>query len=299
MAYMGRSLAFDWLYGFAGFDAALKDRVAGELVEGAQRMMALQSLANPDQASYHNHTVRELALAVFALAAVEGHPSVEARAAPLREKAARALDNILETTDLVNPEGGYHESMDYMRITWAPLALDGRAAPHDDGRRSARRFGVFRSMGRTPLQGPSRTARPRATTTTSSRTSTRWTACVLGYAVHRFKDPFAAWFLAEERLAARPLAHPRAQFLWRDDTVVPRIPRPPPPPRSCHGRSVSRHRSRDPARRMGADATWIEFSCGLLREARPSRYEPVPDLPPGTWPWTRARTTRRRRAHTT
>ncbi|HZM50008.1 MAG TPA: hypothetical protein VFE68_05940, partial [Vicinamibacteria bacterium] len=28
MAYMGRALAFDWLYGFAGFDAALKDRVA-------------------------------------------------------------------------------------------------------------------------------------------------------------------------------------------------------------------------------------------------------------------------------
>src|SRR6476659_814181 len=61
MAYLGRSLAFDWLYGFAGFDAALKDRVAGELVEGAQRMLALQSLANPAQASYHNHTVRELA----------------------------------------------------------------------------------------------------------------------------------------------------------------------------------------------------------------------------------------------
>src|SRR5258707_5181102 len=114
-------------------------------------MMALQALANPDQASYQNHPVRELALAVFALAVVEGHPSVEASAAPLREKAARALDNILEPTDLVNPEGGYHESMDYMRITWAPLALMAELRRTTTGDDPARHFGVFRSMGPTYL----------------------------------------------------------------------------------------------------------------------------------------------------
>ena len=86
-------------------------------------MLALQSLKDPRQASYHNHTARELALAFFSLVAVEGHASVEAAAAPLRAQAFRALDNLLEQTELVNPDGGYHESTDYMRITWAPLAI--------------------------------------------------------------------------------------------------------------------------------------------------------------------------------
>ena len=95
MRTSGALLAFDWLYAYAGFDAALKDAVAADLVAGAAKMLALQSLADPAQASYHNHTARELALAVFALTAVEGHPSVEDRAAPLREQARRAFDNIL------------------------------------------------------------------------------------------------------------------------------------------------------------------------------------------------------------
>jgi hypothetical protein len=114
--YLNRALAFDWLYGYSGFDAALKDAVAADLVKGAGEMLALQSLEDPAQASYHNHSVRELALAVFSLVAVEGHASIEAKAAPMREQAWRALDNILETTELVNPDGGYHESTDYMRI---------------------------------------------------------------------------------------------------------------------------------------------------------------------------------------
>jgi hypothetical protein len=57
-------------------------------------MLAQPSLRDPGQASYHNHTARELALAVFSLAAIEGHPSVEARAAPLRAQAWRALENV-------------------------------------------------------------------------------------------------------------------------------------------------------------------------------------------------------------
>src|SRR6185503_3059145 len=121
--YLRRALEFDWLYDCPCFGADLKDRVAAELLDGAARMLALPSLADPAQASYHNHTVRELTLAAFALAAVEGHPGVEGRAAPLRAQSRRALDNILQTTDLVGPDGGYHESMDYMRITFAPLAL--------------------------------------------------------------------------------------------------------------------------------------------------------------------------------
>ena len=91
MRTVRRSLAFDWLYDFPGFDAAQKDKVAADLLDGAAKMMALQSLADPAQASYHNHTARELALAVFALTAIEGHPSVEAQAAPLREQGPTRL----------------------------------------------------------------------------------------------------------------------------------------------------------------------------------------------------------------
>src|SRR5262249_56581107 len=111
----------------------------------------LPSLKDPEQASYHNHTARELALAVFALAAIEGHASVEAEAAPLRDRARRALDNILETTELVDPDGSYHESMDYMRITWLPLAMMAELRRTTTGEDPALRYGVFRNMGTTYL----------------------------------------------------------------------------------------------------------------------------------------------------
>jgi hypothetical protein len=176
---------------------------------------------------------------VFALAAVEGHPSVEARAAPLREKAARALDNILETTDLVNPEGGYHESMDYMRITWAPLALMAELRRTTTGDDPARRSACSAPWARPTSTRSSPTARPRATTTTSFPHLDAVDSVVLGYAVHRFKDPFAAWFLQKSGWLPAPWRIPVLEFLWRDDTVPRAIPRPPPPP-SCRGKSGSR-----------------------------------------------------------
>jgi len=224
MAYMRRALEFDWLYGCACFDAASKDRVAQELVDGAARMLALPSLADPSQASYHNHTTRELALAVFALTAVEGHPSVEERAAPLRAQAQRALDNILDTTALVNPEGGYHESMDYMRITFAPLALMAELRRTTGGEDPARRFGAFREMGTTYLYK----VLPDGSTARDDDNEfphlDDLDNVVLGYAVHRFKDPYAAWFLRRSGWLPAKWRIPVLEFLWSDDTVVPRDP---------------------------------------------------------------------------
>src|SRR6185437_4335651 len=54
---------------------------------------------------------------------IEGHASVESRAAPLRKHARAVLDHILDLTNFITPDGGYHESMDYQRITFAPLAM--------------------------------------------------------------------------------------------------------------------------------------------------------------------------------
>src|SRR5438445_444000 len=123
MDYIRWSLAFDWLYNYKDFDRALKDRIAGELLNAAERMFQDNSLADPSLVSYHNYVARFLTLATFALTAIEGHPSTEARAAPLRERARRSLDNVLDISQFITPEGGYHESMDYMRITFLPMAL--------------------------------------------------------------------------------------------------------------------------------------------------------------------------------
>ena len=224
MRTVRRALAFDWLYAYPGFDPALKDAVAADLVAGAAKMLALQSLADPAQASYHNHTARELGLAVFALTAVEGHPSVEDRAAPLREQAQRAFDNILVTTDLVNPEGAYHESMDYMKITWAPLALMAELRRTTTGEDPARRFGVFRNMGPTYLY---KVLPDGSTARDDDNEFPHLMALdnvVLGYAVHRFKDPFAAWMQRESGWLPKEWEIPVLEFLWSDASVAPRDP---------------------------------------------------------------------------
>lgn len=260
--YLNRSLAFDWLYGYAGFDAALKDAVAADLLAGAEEMLALPSLLDPAQASYHNHTVRELALAVFSLVAIEGHPSVEARAAPLRAHAWRAFDNILEQTSLVDPEGAYHESTDYMRITWAPLAMMAEVRRTATGQDPTDRFSVFRSMGPTYLykvlpdgsearddddEFPHLDARDNV---------------VLGYAVHRFKDRHAAWLLRQRAWLPEEWANPVLEFLWNDPTVTPSDPATTTEadlPRARLFPGVGHLVLRDG---FGPDSTWIQLACG-------------------------------------
>src|SRR5262245_44310115 len=91
--YVKWSLAFDWLYNYPGFDRELKDRVASELLRAAEKMLEDQSLKAVELAMYHNYTVRYLTLALFALTAVEGHPSVESHAARLRAHAREVLDH--------------------------------------------------------------------------------------------------------------------------------------------------------------------------------------------------------------
>jgi hypothetical protein len=260
--YLRRALAFDWLYACPCFEAALKDRLAAELLAGAESMLALPSLADPAQASYHNHTARELAQAVFALAAIEGHPSVEARAAPLRAQARRALDNILETTDLVDPEGSYHESMDYMRITFAPLALMAELLRTTSGEDPARRFGVFRNMGPTYLYK----VLPDGSTARDDDNEfphlDDLDNVVLGYAVHRFQDPYAAWLLKKSGWLPTPWRIPVLEFLWADDRVTPRDPASTTPaelPRERLFPGVGHLVMRDG---WGPDSTWVELASG-------------------------------------
>jgi len=260
--YLRRALAFDWLYAYPGFDDALKDAVATDLVDGAEQMLKLPSLRDPDQASYHNHTVRELALAVFSLAAVEGHASVEERAAPLRAHAWRAFDNVLEQTELVNPDGAYHESTDYMRITWAPLAMMAEVRRTATGDDPAHRWSVFRNMGPTYLYKtlPDGTM-ARDDDNEYPHLDSR-DKIVLAYAVHRFKDPYAAWFLEQREWLPEGWANPVLEFLWKDPAVAPRDPG------ETSESELPRHRLFRGVGHLvlrsgfGEGSTWIQLACG-------------------------------------
>lgn len=261
--YVRWSLAFDWLYNYKGFDAALKDRVAGELVKGAGAMLEDQSLKDPSLSMYHNYTVRYLTLAAFALTAVEGHASVEREAAPMRQKARRVWEHILDLTDFVTPDGGYHESMDYQRITYAPMALLAELDRTAYGVDPALRYTVFRHYTDTYLYK----ALPDGTTSRLGDNEYPFMRAqdnmVLGYAVHRFKDPYAAWMLRESGWPAmKEWLIPITQFLWDDTSVATRDPA-----LSTDAELSRQHLFRGTGHLVmrdgfGPDSTWIEFACG-------------------------------------
>jgi len=86
--YARWSLAFDWLLTFPGFERALKERVAGELKDGAAAMIATPDFSDPGEMSYHNYALRYLALAAFTTAAVEGYSDLNRT---WREKIEKCL----------------------------------------------------------------------------------------------------------------------------------------------------------------------------------------------------------------
>jgi hypothetical protein len=261
-AYVCWSLAFDWLYDYPGFDAALKDQLAGDLLRAAERMLDDVTLRDPDHASYQNYPVRFLTLASFALAAVREHPSTAARATVLWPRVRRAFDNILDTADLVTPDGSYHESMDYMRITMASMTLLAELRRTVDGDDPAWRAGAYRNISRTYLY-------KLLPDGTSSREGDdeypfpkRDDNVVLAYAVSRFKDPYAAWIQRESGWLSSEWLVPVLEFLWMDPDVHARDPRLATAselPRHQWFRGVDHVVLRDG---WGPDATWIQFLAG-------------------------------------
>jgi heparin/heparan-sulfate lyase len=261
--YVKWSLAFDWLYNYPGFDNALKDRVASELLHAAEKMLDDQSLKTVELAMYHNYTVRYLTLALFALTAIEGHPSVETRAAPLRKHSRAVLDHILDLTNFITPDGGYHESMDYQRITYAPLAMMAellRTAANSD---PALHYTVFHHYTDTYLYK----VLPDGTTARDDDNEfpyLQWEDNIcFGYAVNRFKDPYAAWMLRQSGWPAQDKWRvPITKFLWDDPDVKPRNPAGSTEaeiPRTHFFRGVGHLIMRDG---FGPDSTWIEFNSG-------------------------------------
>src|SRR5262249_40854839 len=129
----------------------LQNRIANELIDGADAMLATADFKDPSQYSYHNYAVRYLALPAFVVAALQGHAGCQNRCAAWRDKVSQCLMNIIETADFATPDGSYHESMDYMRITWASLTLLAELQRTMTGVDPARQHSLFRNIGDTYL----------------------------------------------------------------------------------------------------------------------------------------------------
>ena len=260
--YVRWSLAFDWLFDFRGFDRDLQNRVAQELWGGASAMLATADFADPANYSYHNYSVRYLALAAFASAAVQGHHVCDEKCKAGRDQATKCLENVLDITSLVSPDGSYHESMDYMRITWASLVLLAELQRTTTGIDPAQNFPAFRNIGDTylykllPDGTPSREGDNEYPILDSRDTT------LIGYAVNRFKDPYSAWLLRNSGFFPKQWVLPVLEFLWDDQEVTPRDPA------LADEHELSRQRYfagvghlviRDGWKK---DSTWIEFDCG-------------------------------------
>jgi hypothetical protein len=260
--YVRWSLAFDWLYSYRGFDDALKHRVAGELRDGAAAMLSTPDFADPGQFSYHNYAVRYLSLAAFATAALEGHPDCEARCRSWRDTISKTLANLLEITDAVSPAGSYHESLDYMRITWASLVLVAEMQRTTTGVDPAQHFSVFRNIGDTYLYKLLPDGTPSREGDNEYPVLDNRDTAVLGYAINRFKDPYSAWLLRTSGFLGKDWVLPVLEFLWDDPAVSPRDPAQADEqelPRQRFFAGVGHLVMRDGWK---PDSTWIEFDCG-------------------------------------
>ena len=260
--YARWSLAFDWLFEYRGFDKVLKDRVAGELRDGAAAMLSSPDFADPAQFSYHNYAVRYLALVAFATAALDGYPDCDQRCESWRANIARSLSNVLDVSGIVSPEGSYHESMDYMRITWASLVLIAELQRTTTGIDPAHHFSIFRNIGNTylykllPDGTPSREGDNEYPVLDSRDTA------LLGYAINRFKDPYSAWLLRNSGFFVKEWVLPVLDFLWNDPEVTPRNPAQAAEKELSHQKyfpGVGHLVMRDG---WTPQSTWIEFDCG-------------------------------------
>ena len=166
------------------------------------------------------------ALPAFVAAALAGYTGCKDRCEAWREKVTNCFTNILETTDFATPEGSYHESMDYMRITWASpdSACRTCSAPRPA---SIRRITI--PCFATSATHISTSCFPmellRAKATMSIPILDARDTSVIGYAVNRFKDPLQRMASSQERLLSRSNGRcPCSSFSGTIREVTPRDP---------------------------------------------------------------------------
>ena len=217
---------------------------------------------------------------------------------PGRRRCARRpgarFDNLLEQTELVNPDGGYHESTDYMRITWAPLAMMAEVRRTTTGEDPATRWSVFRNMGLDlPLQGAARRQRgPRR----RQRVPAPRLAGQRRARLRRppLQGPLRGLAAAAARVAPRRLGEPGARSSCGSDADGRAArSRHDDRERAAAPAALPRHRPPRAARRLGPGLHLDPARLRpLLREARPPRRGAPRRLPQGL-PGDR----RRRRLH--
>jgi hypothetical protein len=260
--YVSGALAFDWLYKHPSFDGRLKDRVANEFLDAADKLLQGPDLKIPEQSSYHNYLLRYLAIVSFSLAAARTHPGTAQRCKDMGRRAQRAFENILGVTQLVTPDGSYHESMDYFRITLAPLTLLAELQRTTAGFDPAHQYNVFGNLGKTYLYKLMPNGTPSREGDNEYPILDDRDTAVLGYAVHRFKDPYSAWLLRSSGFFPQKWVLPVLDFLWNDRTVTPRDPALTSPGELPRQRFFSGVGHLVMLSGWEKDATWIEFDCG-------------------------------------
>ncbi|MBS1851581.1 MAG: heparinase II/III family protein [Acidobacteria bacterium] len=260
--YVRWALAFDWLVEYPGFARTEKDRIAQELMDGAAAMLATPDFSDPGQLSYHNYATRYLALAAFTSAAVDGYPGCGARCDTWRKQVSEGLENVLAASDFVSPEGSYHESLDYMRITWAALTLLAELQRTTTGVDPAQTFSVFRNIGNTYLYKLMPNGTPSREGDNEYPILDHQDTAVVGYSVNRFKDPYSAWLLRKSGFFVSQWVVPVLEFLWDDPAVAPRDPalaKESELPQQRYFPGVGHLVMRSGWK---PDSTWIEFDCG-------------------------------------
>ncbi|HEX4488510.1 MAG TPA: heparinase II/III family protein [Terriglobales bacterium] len=260
--YARWALALDWLQGYRGFDNKMQDRISQQLQDGANAMLSTPDFTDPTEYSYHNYSLRYLALAAFATAAIENRPGCEKFCKEWRNKVARCTANVLDISNFVSPDGSYHESMDYMRITWAPMVLVAELQRTTTGVDPAFHYSVFSNIGNTylyklmPDGTPSREGDNEYPILDAKDTT------LLGYSINRFKDPYSAWMLHKSGFFSKQWLLPVLEFLWDDPDVMPRNPDLADEdelPRQRYFSGVGHLVMRDGWK---PNSTWIEFDCG-------------------------------------
>src|SRR5215469_6378961 len=261
-AYAQLSMAADWLSSYSKISSKDRALISDHLVTAAESISTSPELRIPEQTSYQNYPVRFLGLAIFTLTAAQRLTPAHPKLAELQTRSARALQNVLALTEFVTPDGSFHESMDYMRISWLPLVMLAELQRTLTGIDPATRFSLFRNIGATYFYKLLPDGTPSREGDNEYPLLDDRDAAALAYAVHRFSDRHAAWLLKNRDFTITRWNIPILQFLWADPVVQPLDPSESSPrelPRFHHFRGVDQVVFRSG---FGANDTRIEFDCG-------------------------------------
>lgn len=255
------AMTADWLSTYQRFTPAMKNYLGDCLLKNAEFTAGVSGFGEPASCSLHNIAVHELALCFFAFMGGARLAPANAKIGPLRVMLDLCLRNVMEQMQFVVPDGSYHESMDYMRHTYVPLAMISEMRRSLIGQDVAEQISTFANIGTSYVYK----LLPDGTLSREGDCEfafiTGLDPMALGYAVHRFQDRYAAWML-QNTLDLPPWQMPVMRFLW-DNPLLAGID---PSAAAAKDLKLAKHfRGVDQIvfrNGFGARNTRIEFDCG-------------------------------------